>query len=114
MTTSAPYSDEDGTPDNMAKIKITYNDGSFAEWVVDRTLAVKTHQSLPLGNRVGLVPDRPPAPGIKRDLAYLFQDKRKNLLAVIQDLRKSVEAGTMGDYSELGFLSNFLHILMED
>lgn len=101
----------------MAQIKITYNDGSFAEWNVDMTLATKTHQSLPVNNRTGQEAEtaRRPAPVVnKNDLAYLFQNKRDGLLTVIHDLRESVEAGTMGDYSELGFLSNFLQILMED
>ena len=55
---------------------------------------------------------RNPAPVIRNnDLPYLFQTKRDALLNDIADFEAHVRAGTLGDYSQLGFLAIILQTL---
>lgn len=109
---------------NNGNVTVTYGDGSTATWEASSSLLFQAGNSL--YELLGPDPvisvkkndeavDRRPAPVIpKNDIAYLFQLKRDNLLEVMHDYRESVEAGTLGDYSELGFLANILQALMKD
>jgi len=102
----------------MGKVKLTYDDGSTAEWIVNDVIKTSSILYSQFGKESELKnpeTDRRPAPVVnKNDLAYLFQSKRDDLLFEIEEFKIAVRANTLGDYSEIGFLAKLMQILMED
>jgi hypothetical protein len=104
----------------MAKIKMTFNDGSASVWDVQDVTQAYSRLANAFGNNpVSIDPptvvERRPAPVVnKNDLGYLFQTKRDKLLDEIEQFSVHSQNGTLGDYSEIGFLATLMQILMED
>lgn len=55
-----------------------------------------------------------PSVSAKGAVLEMVQRNREAMLNEVDDFRKGVEAGTLGDYSELGFLANLLQALTKD
>ena len=49
-----------------------------------------------------------------KELAERFQDRGPKLMERTREFRRAVEAGTLGDHSEAGFLMELLLILQSE
>lgn len=61
------------------------------------------------GSQLELVPST----NVKSDVFEMAQRNRDAMLDEIDNFRKAVENGTLGDFSELGFLANLLQALVK-